>query len=231
LHNDTVGCADPAVLQVRGIHVDAVEKKLNNGRHQDIHSWHYDSQAPDLTVNSARSSGGLLRLDLTVGAGAAKVEAVVNDQLLDQIAIGDFTDIEFDISHLQAGTYDLTITVYDRFLNENSRTITINYTSVHGAEQHLPESAMLHQNYPNPFNQETQIAFELDRVCTIDLRIYNVRGNLIRILAASESYEPGFNVVKWDGKDNMGQDVPSGIYLYSLKTESIQEARSLLLLR
>jgi hypothetical protein len=182
-------------------------------------------------VNSVEGYSGRLKLDLTVGEGAVKVESRINGELLNEIAVRDFDNLQFDISHLQAGTYDITITVYDRFLNENSQTMSVNYTSVHSEKLRAPEAAVLHQNYPNPFNQETQIAFDLDRESEVDLRIYSIRGNLVRILAESETRKPGANFVKWNGKDGRGRDVPSGIYLCTLKTEGLQKTRSLLLLR
>ena len=69
----------------------------------------------------------------------------------------------------------------------------------------------MEQNYPNPFNPETEIRFQFPEAGHSVVRIYNTLGQEIRTLADGQ-YEAGFQSISWDGKDNNGQLVASGIY-------------------
>ena len=80
----------------------------------------------------------------------------------------------------------------------------------------LPKEIALHQNYPNPFNPETQIQFELPQAATVSLVIYNLLGEQVRTLVEG-STEAGFHPVRWQGKDDQGRSLPSGVYVYRLQ--------------
>jgi hypothetical protein len=77
-----------------------------------------------------------------------------------------------------------------------------------------PTTFALNPAYPNPFNPNTNLSFSLPTAVSYSLNIYNVAGQLVR------SYEGmgnvGLNVIMWDGKDNAGSDVSSGVYFYKL---------------
>ena len=80
----------------------------------------------------------------------------------------------------------------------------------------LARSYALEQNYPNPFNPSTTIAFSLKEAGEAHLSIYNLQGQLVRSLLA-RSLSAGQYRVLWDGKDDVQQLVPSGVYLYRLR--------------
>jgi cytochrome c553 len=87
-------------------------------------------------------------------------------------------------------------------------------------EDHVvPRITTLAQNYPNPFNPQTWINFSLPFAQTVSLRIYDERGRLVRTLVDGPAAE-GDNQVLWDGKDNGGRGVASGVYHYVLKSDS-----------
>lgn len=79
-----------------------------------------------------------------------------------------------------------------------------------------PNQVVLDQNYPNPFNPTTQIEFLLDTESEVHLAIYDVAGRLVRTLA-SDLYEAGHHRVFWDGTNQLGVSVPSGVYIYRLQ--------------
>jgi flagellar hook assembly protein FlgD len=100
-----------------------------------------------------------------------------------------------------------------------------------------PENYHLYQNYPNPFNPSTKITFTVHGSQFIvrspiptTLKIYNVRGELVRTLV-NEPKRPGIREVIWDGKDEDGNSVASGIYFYQLKTDSYCQTRKMILLK
>ena len=94
----------------------------------------------------------------------------------------------------------------------------------------IPSEFALHQNFPNPFNPETEIRFQLPTASHVVLKIFNNLGQEIRILADGR-YEAGFQSISWDGKDNNGQPVASGIYLYQLKTGVFFQIKKMSLIR
>lgn len=76
----------------------------------------------------------------------------------------------------------------------------------------LPQGFELHQNYPNPFNPTTNINFSIPQTEKVHLAIYDIQGTLIKTLVDHELYNQGTYRVTWDGKDQLGQRVSSGIY-------------------
>ncbi len=94
----------------------------------------------------------------------------------------------------------------------------------------VPASFALHGNYPNPFNPSTTIAFSLEATAAVRLTIYNLVGQEIRSLV-NESRAAGEYQVEWDGKDQQGESVGSGMYLASLEVDSSQQAVKMLLIK
>jgi hypothetical protein len=100
-----------------------------------------------------------------------------------------------------------------------------------------PSSFALLQNYPNPFNPSTTIKFHLNAqsshtgssILTI-LNIYNIRGQLVRTLL-NEQKVPGDYIVTWDGRNQNGRQVSSGVYFYRLQAGNSQESKGMVLLK
>lgn len=102
------------------------------------------------------------------------------------------------------------------------------------SEAKLPIKFRLFQNYPNPFNSTTLIRYTLSAVrgrpSAVSLSIYNIAGQLVRSLVDQERL-PGRYSVSWDGKDNTGQDVASGVYLCKLRVKNLAQTVKMVLLR
>jgi hypothetical protein len=77
-----------------------------------------------------------------------------------------------------------------------------------------PTTFALHAAYPNPFNPNTNLSFTLPEAVNYSLKIYNVAGQLVRAYQGIGS--TGLNVINWDGRDNAGNSVSSGVYFYKL---------------
>ncbi len=82
-------------------------------------------------------------------------------------------------------------------------------------ERQLPSGFELNQNYPNPFNPTTTITYSLREDGLSDLTIYDLAGNTISTLISSHQTQGQYSV-EWNGKDNFGNTVPSGVYIYAL---------------
>ena len=106
------------------------------------------------------------------------------------------------------------------------------------ASPDIPRQFRLRQNYPNPFNPSTTIVFDIPTSAQIHLEIYDVRGRRIRTLLNSVK-AAGVHRIKWDGKNEAGLPVASGIYVYHLRAipsgkaavKAFKQSRKLLLIR
>lgn len=93
-----------------------------------------------------------------------------------------------------------------------------------------PARFELEQNYPNPFNPQTTIRFALPEPALVKLEIYDITGRKIRELI-NNALKAGFYDVKWDGKDQTGMQVTSGMYIYRIKAGDFVKSRKLMLIR
>ncbi|MCB2230118.1 T9SS type A sorting domain-containing protein [bacterium] len=94
----------------------------------------------------------------------------------------------------------------------------------------LPEGFGLAQNYPNPFNPTTEIQFSLPSSGQVRLEVYNVLGQLTNVLV-DRYLSAGSYTAEWNGTDQSGAKVSSGVYFYRLTTGEFSEARKMLLLK
>lgn len=94
----------------------------------------------------------------------------------------------------------------------------------------LPQALSLAQNYPNPFNSDTVIRFTLPNSGAVELGLYNLAGQRVARLA-SGMRAAGSYAVNWDGRDEQGEELASGVYLYRLQVGAAVVTRKLALLR
>ena len=93
-----------------------------------------------------------------------------------------------------------------------------------------PARFALDANRPNPFNPSTRIRFGLAKSGPASLRIYSVDGRLVRTLVHAP-LPAGYHDALWDGRDDRGRDVTSGIYFYKLATDGKSVSRKMSLLK
>jgi hypothetical protein len=94
----------------------------------------------------------------------------------------------------------------------------------------LPGNFALGQNYPNPFNPDTEIRFELPTRAHVNISIYNLLGQRVRVLI-DEERSAGYHTVTWDGRNSFGEGVSSGVYLYKMDTGNSVETKKMMLLK
>ncbi len=94
----------------------------------------------------------------------------------------------------------------------------------------IPYAVALLQNYPNPFNGETNIAYELQSASRVEIAVYNVLGRLVKTLADGEQ-TAGVHILSWDGTNDAGQTVSTGVYFYKITTADYVETRKMVLLK
>lgn len=122
---------------------------------------------------------------------------------------GDATTFETaEALEINNGSYEVNLV-----LQEGS------VTSVGGNDNKLPKTVRLYSNYPNPFNPATEISFDLPGETDVRLSVYNLIGQKINELLNGK-LGAGNHRINWNGQDNSGQSVPSGIYFYVLQTNT-----------
>jgi hypothetical protein len=94
----------------------------------------------------------------------------------------------------------------------------------------IPERSELAGNYPNPFNPRTTIQYSLARDSWVRLDIFDSRGRSVRLLV-DQKEEAGERRVVWDGLDEVGRQVPSGVYFYRLQAGQLDETRRMVLVK
>lgn len=106
--------------------------------------------------------------------------------------------------------------------------------SSHSLQSSVPDDFSLGQNYPNPFNPTTRIQYEIPaRIANavhVQLKVYNLLGELVRELV-DELKNPGQYTVEWDGRNNLGEPVSSGVYIYQLVAGEFRQTRRMLLIK
>ncbi len=94
----------------------------------------------------------------------------------------------------------------------------------------LPDAHGLDRNAPNPFNPSTVIGFRLPEAGRVRLVVYNLLGQEVRVLV-NEKMEAGYFTMTWDGTDELGRRVASGVYIYRMKAGAFSATRRMLLLK
>jgi hypothetical protein len=94
----------------------------------------------------------------------------------------------------------------------------------------IPNQYQLSQNYPNPFNAVTQLSFALPTDGKVSLKIYNIMGQLVKNLV-DQNMQAGFHTVTWDGTNNSGSQVSTGVYFYSIKAGDYSVTKKMTMLK
>jgi hypothetical protein len=94
----------------------------------------------------------------------------------------------------------------------------------------FPQTFVLHQNYPNPFNPITQIKYDLPEDALVSITIYDLMGRSIKSLVNSNQ-TAGYRSIRWDGKNNLGEGVSAGMYIYTIQAGEFRQTKKMVLLK
>ncbi|NIR71235.1 MAG: T9SS type A sorting domain-containing protein [Phycisphaerae bacterium] len=98
------------------------------------------------------------------------------------------------------------------------------------ADEVIPGAFVLEQNYPNPFNPSTTISYQLPKAEKVSIIIYDLLGRQVRELV-NENQEAGVHSVKWDGKNQAGQTVAAGVYIYKITAGQVRQVRKMVFVK
>jgi hypothetical protein len=162
------------------------------------------------------------------------------DRLTNHPAESRFPDI--DVTAIEPDNYDIHVVWRDRLYGGNDEIYYRHAIFPPGGIKEvkrttsIPKAFYLYQNYPNPFNPSTTIEFRIpendeDReVVHVSLQIYTIRGQCVRTLL-NETKEPGDYKIYWNGTDDNGMNLSSGIYLCQIVAGNYMYTRKMVLLK
>ena len=123
-----------------------------------------------------------------------------------------------------SGWYDITVTDPSTGISSQAQVHVVEEISAVGISRHpVTEVYGIQQNYPNPFSRETWVPYRVSERTRVTIEVYNLVGQKICILADGV-HQPGDHRVKWDGTDESGVPVPSGIYIYQISTDRYRKS-------
>lgn len=165
-------------------------------------------------------------LDYSIPTGETVTLSVESDTLLLTHIITDKTTVP-KVETLITTNRRLTMQLgYEPIILENAKTVGVTEPS----PLSVPAAFRLAQNHPNPFNPATAIRFDLPAAAQVTLTIYCVLGRQIRKLL-DQRFEPGQHQVVWDGRDDAGSLVGSGVYLVNMRAGNFTQTRKLTLMK
>ena len=163
-------------------------------------------------------------------SGEAKLTWNIPDEVPDEYTL-QLIDLENNITTNIENVPEYVFNIIAQ--NEYEFTFTVVPFGV-GPEPNIPTTFGLSANYPNPFTRSTEIHYQLPEIAQVDISIYNVKGQKIKVLE-NEQVEPGYYSIHWDGLDENGKKVRPGIYFYTIhakgKSQEYKHCNKMLLIR
>ncbi len=139
----------------------------------------------------------------------------------DTVRIGEKVDKIQGVFTFSFGTYKIEVRDQDDF-----GTVV----GIADDFEKAPLSYRLKQNYPNPFNPETRIYFQIPNAQQVEIMVYNILGQRVRTLVQNH-FNAGQHVVNWDGRNDAGQRVTSGVYIYRIKAGEFIDSKKMLMVK
>jgi hypothetical protein len=142
--------------------------------------------------------------------------------------------VSLSASGLSNGQYNCSLNISSN--DPNNLTVSVPVTlnvgpvSVDDPENILPIAFQLFQNYPNPFNPNTTISYQLSEVSKVQLTIFNLTGQYVKTLLRTQQSSGNYQV-EWDGRDENGNQVASGVYLYRIRANNFMDVKKMILMK
>ena len=133
---------------------------------------------------------------------------------------------------LTEGNYDANILVHSGsgIIDTVNVRMNVSNSASNDNLEIAPKTFTLFPNFPNPFNPSTTIKYELNRETNVELKIFNIKGEIVKVLANGSQY-PGIYSYTWDGKNYAEVEVPSGAYFLAISAGNISETSKMLLIK
>ncbi len=143
------------------------------------------------------------------------------------------TDSTYTTQFSVVGVYDLRVVFEDKGGLKDSTKWAVNIvlTGVKDVAGAVPTAFELGQNYPNPFNPSTSVSFALPSASPVTFEVYTILGTKVRTLISGQTMSAAYHTVVWNGKDDNGTQLSSGMYLYRIAAGSYTSTRKMMMLK
>ena len=213
-----------------GVTLDRVEFKDTRVEYFDLKIANIDNDANTVIIGLVTQISPEAREKLSAGQGA-----VAN--LIFKIDDPSVSDLTLEAIVTEKPHHEMTF-IYSQerqTADDDGQTRTAPQfntvsLSLSGGSNALPASFGLDQNYPNPFNPTTDISFSLPSAANVSLRVYNLLGQEVATVVDGDM-GAGVHTVTWDGSNDGGEQVSSGIYFYRLVAGDDTATRKMMLLK
>jgi hypothetical protein len=163
-------------------------------------------------INDAPASNA----DVSTYAGIGPVDITAGDSVSFGIAVFAASSV-YELEYVAGELRSFWDTHFPEELgNENEAT--------------LPDVFALHQNYPNPFNPVTSIRYDLPVAANVQVDVYSLLGQKVKTLVRG-AHQPGFHAVQWNGTNDMGSPVASGMYICRIQADRFNAVKKLILMK
>jgi uncharacterized protein (DUF362 family) len=203
LNNDGLGCADPMAIKVVGSLVSDVKKPFAHENHATVCDY-TDGTPPSAYIAQMGVRNQHLEIALADTAGLTRVDVQVDGQFLDRFIMGNFGNIEVDLSLFKLSDSLVTLFIHDRYMNTGVLTAKLDGTLFTGMKDHF--STGLPTVYPNPAVSSLSVRLTLENPGQLLLLLYNLSGEVVaeqRNEVAAGRSELDFNI----------RDTPAGSYI------------------
>jgi len=194
---------------------------------------------PNLKEEASRFTLNKMFVDETIGEND-DVFVAINDNTTDAIPVyemirnGNYYSFELPLYPIDTELiFDFSITKENgsiiSFPGEYYKLIYGSLDIVRYTDKEIVQSFQLYQNYPNPFNSSTTIMVDLPESSNLELKVYNILGQEVKTIFSGEKQEGKYSF-QWNGYDNYGSRVSSGVYIYRITAEGINATQKMILL-
>jgi len=225
--DDLIGI-DIALKYSPGVTLKEVRFENTRVDYFDLKASMLDADKREVVIMMVPQTSMTKKPSLAAGTGpVAYLVFEVNDATVKSIDFEPF--VMEDPHHSNFFVYGSTSTGQWEQWREDP-TVEETHVSLAASAGSLPKVYALRQNYPNPFNPSTEISFDLPKAGQVELRIFNVLGQQVRALA-NQAMEAGQHTITWDGRDQGGTQVSSGVYFYRLSAGAYTDTKKMMLLK
>ena len=206
---------------------------LTNISFNDERVGYFDAKMSYIKEDENRAVLGLIAMVYEHKSPLAPGNGIIAELTfrIDDVSLTEFEIKPFETS---APTHKLNL-IYNDFSNGSPYPMSVNPEFTGGtimlsASKPVPTEFSLSQNYPNPFNPETSFAFDLPTPADVNLEIYNILGQRV-INLVDEYRDAGHYEVSWNGQDETGTAVASGVYFYRISAGDFKDIKKMVLMK
>jgi len=229
-------------LQAGSPCIDAGTADLNGNGTDDI--FDYFGLAPDMGANEfisvvtgvqymIVSSSVVLYWDLIDNAQYYKVERSTDSTFTENLQFNYVQTITYTDNNLENNTeYFYRVSAFLGSYwsgHSDAISVTIEYVGLADDNQ-IPSEYNLYQNHPNPFNPTTTLRYDLPEDGMVNITIYDMMGRRV-ISLVNDHQTVGYKSIQWNGKNNLGEPVSAGMYIYTIQAGDFRQTKKMVLLK